>query len=87
MVGRKLDDQRAISERHGMRRDNEAAGGLGCESDKVLLDIIRVANGNGSQPDCQVPSRRFGRVEETDIGSCIRIEDKPGSFGRGCNLL
>jgi len=86
-VGRKLDDQRAISERHGMRRDNKAAVGFGCESGNVLLDIIRVANGNGSQPYCQGPGRRFGRVKETDIGSCIRIEDKPGSFGCGCNLL
>ena len=48
MADRKLDDQLAISERHGMRRDNKAAVGLGRESGNVLLDIIRVTNGNGS---------------------------------------
>ena len=73
MAGRKLDDQRAISECHGMRRDNKATVGLGCESGNILLDIIRVANGNGSQPYRQGPGRGFGRVKETELGSCIRM--------------
>jgi hypothetical protein len=52
MLGSKLDDQIAISERRIVRRDDKAAVGLGRESDEVLLDIIRVTNGYGSQSYC-----------------------------------
>jgi hypothetical protein len=52
-VGRKLDDQRAVSERHGMRRDNKTAIGLGGECGNALLDVGRIANSEGSQLYCE----------------------------------
>ena len=70
-----------------MRRDDKAAVGLGHKSGKVLLDVVRITNGMGSQLYCKRSGGGFCRVEETDIGRCIRVEDKSDSFGVGCNLL
>src|SRR5262245_42133500 len=46
---RQLDDELAISQRHGMRRDHQAAVSLGGECGDALLDVGRVSNSQRNQ--------------------------------------
>ena len=53
----------------------------------VLLDVDRVTNGKAVNFIAERRSGGFGRVEETDIGRCVRIEDESGASGAGGNLF
>src|SRR5262245_27438231 len=81
------DDELAVSQRHAVRRDNNAAARLGGECGDALLDIGRISNSEGGQLYSERRGSCFGRVEETHIGSSVRIEDESDSFGVGRNLF
>src|SRR5262249_2846557 len=85
--GRQLDDELAVSQRHGMRRDNKAAVRLGGECGDGLLDVARISNREGEELYSLRRGSRFGRVEEPHIGSGVRIEHESDSSGAGRNLF
>src|SRR5262249_58555372 len=49
VAGRQLDEELAVSQRHGMRRDNKAAVRLGGECGDGLLDVARISNREGEE--------------------------------------
>ena len=83
-----LDDELSISQRHGMRRDNETAVGHCRERHDAFFDVDRVTNGKTGQLYRERHSGGFfGGVEETDIGRCVWIENESGASSAGRNLF
>src|SRR5262245_149357 len=87
VLGRQLDDELAVSQRHRVRRDNKAAVRLGGECGDGLLDVARISNREGEELYSERRGSRFSRVEETHIGSGVRIEHESDSSGAGRNLF
>ena len=82
-----VDDELAISQCHGMRRDDKTAVGLGRERRDVLFDVDGVTNRKAGQLYRERRSGGFSGVEETHIGGCVRIEDESDVSGAGCDLF
>ena len=82
-----LDDELAISQRHGMRRDNETAVKPCRERRDAFFDVDRVTNGKTGQLYRERHSGGFGGVEKTDIGRCVWIEDESGASSAGRDLF
>ena len=82
-----LDDEFAISQRHGMRCDNETAVGHCRERRDAFFDVGRVTNGKAGQLYRERLGGGLGGVEETDIGRRVWIEDESGASGAGRDLF
>src|SRR5262249_15493382 len=87
VAGRQLDEELAVSQRHGMRRDNKAAVRLGGECGDGLLDVARISDREGEELYSERRGSRFGRVGETHIRSGVRIDHEADSSSAGRNLF
>ena len=62
MLGCHPNDQLAMPQRHRMRRDNEAAVGLGCERRDSALDIGSIVHSKREDLYTECRPSGFGRT-------------------------